>query len=198
MAFKYTLGDDDLYCRTVDEVLLKCLNEDQAWLAKGEVHDGLCGTHQSVHKVKWMLRWAGFYWPMMMTDCFRFCKGCEACQKIKDIQSALAAMFNPIIKPWPFRGWTLDFVGMIHPTSSKGHRFMLVSTDYFSKWSEAIPLRNMTHKEMIQFITEHIIHRFGIPQTLTIDQGTSFMAKDVKQFGESHGIKMLNSSSCYS
>src|SRR5664279_733401 len=86
---------------------------------------------------------------------------------------------------------------MIHPASSKGHRFVLVATDYFTKWSEAVPLRNMTHKEVIQFITEHIVHKFGIPQTLTTDQGTSFMAKEVKQFAESLGIKMLSSSPYY-
>ena len=78
-------------------------------------------------------------------------------------------MLNAIIKPWPFIGWRLDFIGMIHPASSKGHRFVLVDTDYFTKWSEAVPLRNMTHIEVIKFITEHIIHRFGVPQTLTTD-----------------------------
>ena len=96
-----------------------------------------------------------------------------------------------------FPGLGTYFVGMIHPASSKGHRFVLVATDCFTKWSEAVPLRNMTHKEVIQFITEHIIHRFGIRQTLTTDQGTSFMAKEVKQFAESLGIKMLSSSPYY-
>src|SRR6266542_723510 len=55
----------------------------------------------------------------------------------------------------------------------------------------------MTHREVIQFITEHIIHRFDIPQTLTMDQGLSFMVKEVKEFAESCGIKMLNSSPYY-
>src|SRR6266498_1425404 len=86
---------------------------------------------------------------------------------------------------------------MIHPASSRGHRFVLVATDYFTKWSEAIPLRNMTHREVIQFIMEYIIHRFGIPQTLTTDQGSSFVVKEVKEFSESYGIKMLNSSPYY-
>ena len=90
-----------------------------------------------------------------------------------------AALLHPIIKPWPFRGWGLDFIGQINPSSSKGHRFVLVATDYFTKWTEAVPLKNMTHQEVIEFITEHIIHRFGIPQTLTTDQGSSFISKEV-------------------
>ena len=84
------------------------------------------------------------------------------------------ATLHPIIKPWPFRGWGLDFIGQIYPPSSKGHRFVLVATDYFTKWTGGVPLKNMTHKEVIEFITEHIIHRFDIPQTLTTDQGTFF------------------------
>ena len=74
---------------------------------------------------------------------------------------------------------------------------MLVATDYFTKWTEAVPLKNMTHKEVIEFITDHIIHRFDIPQTLTTDQGTSFISKEVHAFAESYKIKLLNSSPYY-
>jgi hypothetical protein len=91
----------------------------------------------------------------------------------------------------------LDFIGQIHPSSSKGHRFMLIATDYFMKWTEAVPLKNMTHKEVIEFITEHIIHRFSIPQTLTTDQGTSFTSSQAHEFTNSYKIKLLNSSPYY-
>jgi hypothetical protein len=74
---------------------------------------------------------------------------------------------------------------------------MLVATNYFTKWTEAVALKNMTHKEVIEFITEHIIHRFGIPQTLTTDQETSFMSKEVREFAELYRIKLLNSSPYY-
>ncbi len=75
-------------------------------------------------------------------------------------------MFNPIIKLWPFRGWALDFIGQIYPPSSKGHWFVLVAMDCFTKWAEAVPLENITWAEIIDVILKHIIHRFGIPQTL--------------------------------
>jgi hypothetical protein len=45
----------------------------------GEVHDGLCGTHQSAHKMKLTLKRAGLYWPEMLEDCVWYKKGCEAC-----------------------------------------------------------------------------------------------------------------------
>jgi transposase InsO family protein len=106
-------------------------------------------------------------------------------------------MLHPIIKPWMFHGWPLDFIGQIHPASSKGHRFVLVAMDYFTKWTEVVLLENMMHREVVQFILEHIIHRFGIPQTLTTDQGSSFISHQVCDFAESLKIKLLSSSPYY-
>ena len=60
-----------------------------------------------------------------------------------------------------------------------------------------VPLKNMTHREVIQFTIEHIIHRFSIPQTLTTDQSYSFISKEVHAFAESYKIKLLNSSPYY-
>jgi hypothetical protein len=94
----------------------------------------------------------------MLNYCFSYYKGCESCQKFRDVQLAPAAMLHSIIKPWPF-----DFIGQVHPSSSKGHRFVLVTMDYFTKWTEVVLLKNMMHREVIHFISEHIVHRFGIP-----------------------------------
>jgi hypothetical protein len=88
----------------------------------------------------------------MMDDCIKYQRGCEACQRFGNIQLAPIGIMNSIVKPWPFRGWGLDFIGEIHPGSSKGRRFILVSMDYFTKWTEAVLLRNMTHQEVISFV----------------------------------------------
>jgi transposase InsO family protein len=55
----------------------------------------------------------------------------------------------------------------------------------------------MTHKEVVHIILEHIIHRFGILQTLTTYQGSSFMSHQVHEFAKSLKIKHLSSSSYY-
>jgi hypothetical protein len=70
----------------------------------GEVYKSICGTHQSAHKMKWLLHYAGFYWPTIINDCFRYYKGYESCQKFRDVQLAPATMLHRIIKPCLFRG----------------------------------------------------------------------------------------------
>jgi transposase InsO family protein len=50
---------------------------------------------------------------------------------------------------------------------------------------------------MIEFVKEYIFYRFGIPQTITTDQGTQFTSSEFREFVESMGIKLLNSSPYY-
>ena len=50
---------------------------------------------------------------------------------------------------------------------------------------------------MIEFVKEHIIYRFGIPQTITTDQGTMFTSGEFEEFATGMGIRLLNSSPYY-
>ena len=128
-------------------MLLKCLNQEDARVIMGEVHEGVCGAHQSAHKMKWIIRRSGYFWPTMLEDCFAYYKGCQDCQRFGNIQRLPTSVMNPIIKPWPFRGWRIDIIGQIYPPSSKGHKLVVVATDYFTKWVETIPLKTMTSQK---------------------------------------------------
>jgi hypothetical protein len=152
-ALKCTLLNVELYRWTVDGLLLKCLSKDPARVAMGEVHEGVVrDTSVGPENEMDTVMGRSIYWPTMVDDCVRYKKGCAACQKYGEIKSVPASVLNPNIWPWPFRGWGLDFIAVVHPSSSKGHRFVLVATNYFTMWKEVMPLRNMTHKELIHFV----------------------------------------------
>jgi hypothetical protein len=109
---------------------------------------------------------------------------------------------NPIIKPWPSRGWGIDLIGQINPPSSKGHKFVLLATDYFTQWVEAIPLKKVTSENMIEFVKEHIIYRFGIPQTITTDQRAQFVSLEFREFAvggiRNQAFRTLKIKECFS
>jgi hypothetical protein len=69
---KYVLLEDELYYRTIDGVLLKCLGEEEAKTLMGEIHEGVCGAHQSTFKMKWMIRNNNYYWPKILEYCFKY------------------------------------------------------------------------------------------------------------------------------
>ena len=196
-ALKFVVLDDQLYYKSIDGVLLKCLNQEEARKMMCEVHEGLCGAHQSAYRMKWKIRRTDYFWLTMLEDCFEYYKGCQNCQRFDNIQRALASAMNPIIKPWPFRGWGIDLISNIHPPSSKGHKFVLLAMDYFTKWVDDIPLKKVTSRNMINFVKEHIIYRFRIPQTITTDQGTQFTSSKFCDFAKEMGIKLYNSSPYY-
>ena len=74
-ALKYVLLDDQLYHKSLDGVLLKCLSQEEAKIIMKEVHEGLCGAHQSAYRMKWIIRRIGYFWPTMLEDCFEYYKG---------------------------------------------------------------------------------------------------------------------------
>jgi hypothetical protein len=123
----------------------------------------------------------------MLNGCFTYYKDCESWQKFVDVQLAPVAMLHPIIKPWSFRGRALDFIGQIYPASSKDHRFVLVAMDYFPKWTEVVPLKNMTQRiNPLYSIADH-----------TQIRHSSSMSHQVREFAESLKIKLLSSSPYY-
>jgi hypothetical protein len=194
---KYILIGDDMFYMTLEGLLLKCLGPTEANRLLYEVHEGAYGTHQSAHKMKWLIRQSGYYWPTMLKDSFKYYKGCQTCQRFKKIQMVPASVMNPIIKPWTFRGYGMDMIGKINPPSSKGHQYILAIMDYFNKWVEANPMKTVTSKDVINFMKEHVIHRFGIPQTITTDGGSVFISEQFRKFTADVGIMLIKSSPYY-
>ncbi|XP_051145570.1 uncharacterized protein LOC127261311 [Andrographis paniculata] len=87
------------------------------------------------------------------------CGAHRECQRHGPLNHLPAVELQKMIKPWPFKAWALDVIGKNHPASSKQHSFILVATDYFTKWVEAVPLRNAMQKEVNEFVLSHIMYR---------------------------------------
>ena len=64
----------------------------------------------------------------------------------------LAFALHPVTVQNPFEQWGLDVVGEIKPKSFKLHKYILTTTDYFSKWTKVIPLKFINDNEVIQFL----------------------------------------------
>jgi len=78
--------------------------------------------------------------------------------------------------PGHLKMWGMDVVGPISPPSSKGHQFILTITGYFSKWAEAIPLREVKTSDVIKFIKHHVVYYFGVPRQIVHDNGSQFVS----------------------
>nr|XP_008392498.2 uncharacterized protein K02A2.6-like [Malus domestica] len=91
----------------------------------------------------------------------------------------------------------MDFIGQIHPAYSKGHTFIIVATDYFTKWAKALAVKTNISTTVKKFIETKILHIFGVPETIVTECGSSFISKEVEEFSRKFKIKMIQSSPYY-
>ena len=83
--------------------------------------------------------------------------------------------------PWPFAQWGLDIVGPC-PKATGNKRYLLVGTDYFTKWVKVKPLANIRDVDAKRFIWKNIITRFGVPRTLISNNGLQFDSKSFRRY----------------
>jgi hypothetical protein len=69
-------------------------------------------------------------------------------------EKRVAVPLQLVVVSRPFEQWGLDVIGEITPSSSKQHKYILVTTDYFMKWAKSIPLTHVNEKVVIQFIEQ--------------------------------------------
>jgi hypothetical protein len=86
----------------------------------------------------------------------------------------VAIPLQPISAEEPFTQWGLGVIGPIISKSSKGHSYILIATYYFTKWKEAITLKKEDSEELIKFLKDNILSRFGVPEKLITNNGSKF------------------------
>jgi hypothetical protein len=122
---------------------------------------------------------------------------CIPCQQFSGKMKRSAMPLQPISVEQPFTQWGLDFIGPINPKSSKGHTYILTATDYFMKWKEATTLKKVDSDELVKFLKDNILSRFGVPEKLITDNGSIFIGSKFTKFCEEYGIVMGQSSNYY-
>ncbi len=81
----------------------------------------------------------------------------------------------------PFMEWGLHFIGIIKPIRRLiGNKYILVVTEYATKWVEAKALRTNIAIVTARFLYDYILTRFGCPVTIVTDQGVHFVNDTLK------------------
>ena len=90
----------------------------------------------------------------------------------------------------------MDVVGPL-PVAATQKKFLLVSTDYFTKWVEAEAYTNIKDKDVSKFVWKNIVCWFGIPQTIIVDNEPQFDSITFRACCSKLKIKNLYSTSRY-
>ena len=102
----------------------------------------------------------------------------------------MAGSLQPVIVFEPFEQWRIDIIGEINPNSSLQHKYILTTTDYFTKWVEVISLRKVNEYAIMDFLQDHIITRFGVPISLVFHNASYLSSINLTAFANERGIKL--------
>lgn len=105
------------------------------------------------------------------------------------LEKPIGQMASQTIPTRPWEIISCDLMGSF-PRSSKGHKFILVVTDNFSKYSLVFPLRSSTADMVCRKLEEDIFLVYGVPRLLLCDNGPQFTSNRLKQLASEYRVKI--------
>jgi hypothetical protein len=105
----------------------------------------------------------GYYWPSLFKYEKKYVRACDSCQRMGQPNHRYEIPLNPQVVLKPFERWALEFVGPINPPSNQ-KVYILVCTNYMTKWVEAKALDRATEEAFLDFLFEDIFVIFGVPR----------------------------------
>jgi transposase InsO family protein len=138
----------------------------------GQYHDERTSAHLGVKKTLAKIK-RKYYWPGLQKDVKSYIAGCEKCQRRKPPNKTKKAPMQVVTSGSPMERIATDILGEL-PKSNNGNRYILVVSDYFTKWTESFPMANMEAATVARIIVEEVVARFGVPGSIHSDQGVQF------------------------
>ena len=137
-----------------------------------QTHDNLIAGHSAHQKTLQKLK-LQFYRSRIAQDVRNWCRSCEVFngRKTKPVRSHHKLNVTQVTEP--LQRVAMDILGPLE-RSSDDNQYILVIVYYFTKYAEALPMKNQTAQECARCFVEGFVSRYGISQQLRSDQGTQF------------------------
>lgn len=153
-------------------------------------HDMATSAHMGVSKTYAKISEL-YYWPHMKNTVTRYIRNCLVCGAQKSSQEARPGFMGQYKKiSYPFQLISLDLLGSL-PRSKKGNQYLLVVTDWFTKFVLIHPLRNANAASIVKFIENHVFLMFGVPQIVLCDNGVQFISKEFKKLMSDYKVQKI-------
>ena len=138
------------------------------------------GARSSLKQVR-----ARFIWPRINSDIKLWTKCCSACQRAKITRHNVSAVSAIPTEGGKFDQLHVDLVGPL--PYNKGYTYLLTMIDRFSRWTEAVPLADITAETVANAILHNWIARFGVPVSISSDRGAQFESSIMKSLMQTLG-----------
>ena len=108
--------------------------------------------------------------------CLRYCN--PNCSERENLQSISVGR--------PFEMVAMDILKL--PVTQRGNKYVLLVSDYFTRWPEAVPLKDLKAETVARALVERVLSLHGVPAMLFSDQGPNFESALIKELCDHLGI----------
>ena len=155
------------------------------------MHDSPYAGHLGVEKTyeRVVERYWWHYVRRDVRDYIRNCVGCQARKAV--VKPRVPFLHLPVRGPFDIVG--MDILSL--PETPRGNRYVIVFTDYFTKWVEAAALTRQTAREIARVFLTEVVARHGTPYRILSDRGANFMSDLMKAVARGLGIAKMATAS---
>ncbi|KRX68115.1 Retrovirus-related Pol polyprotein from transposon 17.6 [Trichinella sp. T6] len=153
-----------------------------------------CPSEHSGTTTQWNRRWSSWCQENGRKSWYRdvnaWCDRCKACARRKTPPIVNRAPMESIVVGNPMEIVAVDILGPV-PRSKNGNSYIMVVTNYFTRWVEAYALPNQQAETVARKLVQQFVCRFGTPIKLLSDQGTQFQGRLVTELCKLLGIEKI-------
>ena len=129
-----------------------------------------------------------FYCVQCRCDVQDWCRKCDVCARRRGPHKKTRAPMAKYNVGSPMEHIAMDILGSL-PTFDNGNKYMLVVSDYFTRWVRAYSIADQENQTIADVLTKEFICRFGVPLLIHTDQGRNFESKLMAEVCELLDIK---------
>lgn len=153
-------------------------------------HDPPVASHLGFFKTLSRIQ-LNYYWPNMRRDVLRFIRNCDICgsQKSPNCQR-FGLMGSPKNVKFPWQVMAIDIMGPF-VRSSKGNAYLLVVSDWFTKYTLLFPMRQALASTVVRLVEDNVFLVYGVPQFIICDNGVQFAGTEFKNLAKTYSVQKI-------
>lgn len=152
-------------------------------------HGDLPGAHYDPARTYATIR-LNFFWKGMQSECKKWVKSCEQCQRRNQSTKPYKAPLQPLPIARLNDRWAFDIVGPL-VRSKQGNEYILCFTEYATRYVEAFALPVVNAATIARVLVDEICLRYGPPAHLLSDKGANLLAEVVSVACKLIGTKRI-------